>query len=40
MDDIIITISGVKKNLDDLNVYKANGLDGIPARMLITTSMK
>ena len=31
MDDIIITTGGVKKFLDDLNVYKANGPDGIPA---------
>ena len=28
----------VKKLLDDLNVYKANGPDGIPARMLKETS--
>ena len=34
MDDIIITTEGVKKLLDDLNVYKANGPDGIPAKML------
>ena len=38
MDDIIITTGGVKKLLDDLNVYKANGPDGIPARMLKETS--
>ena len=31
VDDIIITTDGVKKFLDDLNVYKANGPDGIPA---------
>ena len=37
MDDIITT-DGVKKVLDDLNVYKANGLDGIPAKMLKETS--
>ena len=38
MDDTIITTDGVKKLLDDLNVYKANGPDGIPARMLKETS--
>ena len=38
MDDIIITTGGVKKLLDDLNVHKANGPDGIPARMLQETS--
>ena len=38
MNDIIITTGGVKKLLDDLNVYKANGPDGIPARMLKETS--
>ena len=38
MDDLIITTGGVKKLLDDLNVYKANGLDGIPVRMLKETS--
>ena len=38
MDDIIITTGGVKKLLDDLNVYKTNGPDGIPARMLKVTS--
>ena len=38
MDDIIITTGGVKKLLDDLNVYKANGPDGILARMLKETS--
>ena len=38
MDDIIITTGGVKKLLDDLNVYKANGPDVIPARMLKETS--
>ena len=38
MDDIIITTGGVKKLPDDLNVYKANGPDGIPARMLKETS--
>ena len=38
MDDIIITTGGVKKLLDDLNVYKTNGPDGIPARMLKETS--
>ena len=31
---------GVKKLLDALNVYKANGPDGIPARMLKETSNK
>ena len=36
MDDIITT-DGVKKVLDDLNVYKANGPDGIPAKMLKET---
>ena len=30
---IAITTHGVKKLLDDLNVYKANGPGGIPARM-------
>ena len=38
MDDIIITTGGVKKLLDDLNVHKANGPDGIPARILQETS--
>ena len=38
MDDIIITTGGVKKLFDDLNVYKANWPDGIPARMLKETS--
>ena len=38
MDDTIITTDGVKKLLDDLNAYKANGPDGIPARMLKETS--
>ena len=38
MDEIIITTGGVKKLLDDLNVYKPNGPDGIPARMLKETS--
>ena len=38
MDDIIITIDGVKTLLDDLNVYKANGPDRISARMLKETS--
>ena len=38
MDDIIITTGGVKKLLDDLNVYRTNGPDGIPARMLKDTS--
>ena len=38
MDDTIITTGGVKKLLDDFNVYKANGPDGIPARMLKETS--
>ena len=40
MDDIIITTGGVKKLLDDLNVYKANGLAGIPGRMLRETSIE
>ena len=40
MDDIILTTGGVKKLLDDLNVYKANGPVGIPARMLKKTSNK
>ena len=40
MNDTIITTDGVKKLLDDLNVYKANGPDGIPARMLKETSDK
>ena len=34
MDDIILKTGGVKKLFDDLNVYKPNGPDGIPARML------
>ena len=34
MHDIIITTGGVKKLLDDLNVYKAKRPDGITARML------
>ena len=38
MDEIIITTGGVKKLLDDLNVQKPNGPDGIPARMLKETS--
>ena len=38
MDDIIITTGGVKKLLDDLNVYKVNGPDGIPTRMLKESS--
>ena len=38
MDDIIILKDGVKKLLDDLNVQKAIGPDGIPARMLKKTS--
>ena len=38
MDDIIITTEGVKKLLDNLNVYKANGPERIPARMLKETS--
>ena len=38
MDGVIITTGGVKKLLDDLNAYKANGPDGIPARMLKETS--
>ena len=38
MDNIIITTDGVKKLLDDINVYRANGPDGIPARMLKETS--
>ena len=40
MDDIIITTDGVKKLFDDLTVCKANGPDGIPARMLKETSNK
>ena len=35
---MIITTEGVKKLLDDLNVYSANGQDGISARMLKETS--
>ena len=38
MDDIIISTDGLKKLLDDSNVCKANGADGIPARMLKETS--
>ena len=38
MDDIIITTGGVKKLLDELNVSKANGPDGIPARILKETA--
>ena len=38
IDDIIIATDGVKKLLDDLNVYKANEPDEIPARMLKETS--
>ena len=38
MDDIIIRTGVVKKLLDDLIVNKANGPDGIPARMLKETS--
>ena len=38
MDDITITTDGVKKLLDYSNVYKANGPDRIPARMLKKTS--
>ena len=40
MDDMILTTGGVKKLLDCLNVYTANGPDGIPARMLKKTSNK
>ena len=40
MDDIILKTGGVKKLFDDLNVYKPNGPDGIPARMLKKTSNK
>ena len=38
MDDITITTDGVKKLPDDLNVYKPNRPDGIPARILKETS--
>ena len=38
MDDMITTTEGVKKLLDDLNVYNANEPDGIPARVLKETS--
>ena len=38
IDDITTATDGVKKLLDDLNVYKANESDGIPARMLKETS--
>ena len=38
MDDIAITTGGVKKFLDELNLFKANELDRIPARMLKETS--
>ena len=40
MDDIIKITGGVKKLLDDLNVYKANGPDGISARILKETANK
>ena len=40
MDDITIATGRVKKLLHDLNVYKANGPDGITARMLKETSNK
>ena len=40
MDDVIITRDGVKKLIDDLNVYKANGSDGIPVRTLKEASCK
>ena len=38
MDYITITTDGVKKLIDDLNIYKPNRPDGIPARILKTTS--
>ena len=38
MDDIAVTTDGAEKLLDDLNLYKANGPDRIPARMLKETS--
>ena len=40
MDDVIITTDGVKKLIDDLNVYKANGSNGIPVRTLKEASCK
>ena len=37
VDDVIITTGGVKNLLDDLNIYKANRPNGIPARMIKET---
>ena len=38
MDDITITTEGVKKLIEDLNVYKPNRPDRISARILKMTS--
>ena len=38
VDDIAVTTDGAEKLLDDLNLYKVNGPDRIPARMLKETS--